>query len=147
MLGYLPKTLATQWEDSGQVVALNEEEVRHGLRDPFSLEPTKDWGILDDEDFADYHNYEELTAELEAIATNFPELTALTTVGQSYEGRELWLMKVASQQAEREDRPKLLYLANMHGDEVVGRELMIYLLREGKTTCLKIIAKSFWLFS
>ena len=28
-----------------------------------------------------------------------------------------------------EAEPKLLYVANMHGDEVVGREFMIYLSR------------------
>jgi hypothetical protein len=39
-------------------------------------------------------------------------------------------MKISDNAEAEENEPKLLYIANMHGDEVVGRELMIYLTRQ-----------------
>jgi len=77
-----------------------------------------------------YHDYDALTEELERLASTYPELTELTSAGRSVQGRELWLMKISDRAAVDEDEPKLLYIANMHGDEVVGRELMIYLVRQ-----------------
>lgn len=76
-----------------------------------------------------YHNYDQLTAELKSLAHMYPEISELTSAGESIQGRQLWVMKVSDHAATDEDEPKLLYIANMHGDEVVGRELMIYLIR------------------
>lgn len=80
-------------------------------------------------DFEDYHNYDALTAELQRIAIAHPEIVQLESAGRSVQGRELWLLKISDHASLDEDEPKLLYIANMHGDEVVGRELMIYLAR------------------
>jgi hypothetical protein len=77
-----------------------------------------------------YHDYDALTKELQTLATEFPGITKLESAGKSVEGRELWLIKISDNAAADEDEPKLLYVANMHGDEVVGRETMIYLIRK-----------------
>lgn len=90
-----------------------------------------DDGLVNWEDrFAGYHNYAELTTELTALADAHPDITQLSSAGKSVEGRELWLMKLSDHAADDEAEPKLLFIANMHGDEVVGRELMIYLIRK-----------------
>ena len=82
------------------------------------------------ETFEDYHNYQAMTDELQRLADAYPDLATLESAGKSVQGRELWVMKISDNTESEEDEPKLLYVANMHGDEVVGRELMIYLTRQ-----------------
>ena len=43
----------------------------------------------------DYHNYNELTSFLQNIATNYPNITKLESIGQSVQGRELWVMEIS----------------------------------------------------
>lgn len=88
------------------------------------------WQATKDSDnpMDDYHNYDELTAFLQNIESQYPDICKLITVGQSVQGRELWFMKISDNVDIEEDEPEFKYIANMHGDEPVGRELLIYLI-------------------
>jgi len=77
---------------------------------------------------ASYHTYATLTSELEAIAAANPSLVRLSSIGQSVQGRELWMMKITDNPDVEEDEPGVAYIAAMHGDEVVGKELLIGLI-------------------
>ncbi|KAI6239801.1 Carboxypeptidase D [Aphelenchoides fujianensis] len=75
------------------------------------------------------HNYDEMTKWLRRYANQFPHLTQLSSVGRSVQGRELWVMVVGRNPKEHELlRPEFKYVGNMHGNEVVGREALIYLI-------------------
>jgi len=63
----------------------------------------------------DYHNYIELTAFLQDIADNYPDITSLESIGQSVQGRELWVMEISDNPSVNEIEP-------------VGRELSLYLI-------------------
>lgn len=78
----------------------------------------------------DYPSYEEQTATLKAIATSYPKTAKLFSIGKSTEGRELWIMKVSRNVIVDDSRPEFKFIANMHGDEIVGRELMTYLIQD-----------------
>lgn len=80
--------------------------------------------------YEEYHNYNALTNELKEIAAAHPDLVNLQSAGKSVKGRELWYVKISDNANEEEAEPKLLYIANMHGDETVGREMMVYLIRK-----------------
>lgn len=69
-----------------------------------------------------YHTYATLTSELNDIADDHPEITQLYSIGQSVQGRELWMMKITKNPDLAEDEPEFRYIAAMHGDEVVGKE-------------------------
>lgn len=80
-----------------------------------------------------YHTYETLTAELDAIATARPDLARLFTLGTTASlppdpVRQLWMMKISDNPDDEEDEPEVAYVAAMHGDEVVGKELCIELI-------------------
>jgi len=75
-----------------------------------------------------YHTYASLTSELQAIATARPDLTRLVSAGTSVQGRELWMMKITRNPGIEEDEPEVRYIAAIHGDEVVGKELCIELI-------------------
>lgn len=70
-----------------------------------------------------YHTYETLTSDLQAIAAAYPNLTRLMSIGKSVQGRDLWVMKITDNPAIEEDEPEVSYVAAMHGDEVVGKEM------------------------
>jgi hypothetical protein len=75
-----------------------------------------------------YHTYETLTAELQQIAPAHPDLVRLYALGTSVQGRTLWMVKVTKNPDLEEDEPEVRYIAAMHGDEVVGKEMCVNLL-------------------
>ena len=74
-----------------------------------------------------YHDYVQLTTELQNLAQKHSNLLHLYNLnGNSVQGRKLWVMKISTDQGERSDlKPMVKYVANMHGNEVVGRELLL----------------------
>ena len=42
-----------------------------------------------------YHNYTELTSFLQSISNEYSEITNLFSIGQSVEGRELWVVNIS----------------------------------------------------
>lgn len=77
-----------------------------------------------------HHNNEELHQYLFELAQRYPEITRLYSVGQSVEGRELWVLEISEEPGRhRPLKPEFKYVANMHGNEVVGRELLLHLAR------------------
>ena len=77
---------------------------------------------------AQYHTYATLTSELQQIAQDHASITSLVSLGQSVQGRELWMMKITDNPDLEEDEPEFHYIAAMHGDEVVGKENCINLI-------------------
>ncbi len=78
---------------------------------------------------ASYHTYNTLTQELQRLANKYPSIAHLSSLGKTVEGREMWCMKISDNANEDEAEPKFKYISSMHGDEVVGKELMVYLIR------------------
>ncbi|EEB11212.1 carboxypeptidase M precursor, putative [Pediculus humanus corporis] len=76
-----------------------------------------------------YHNYEKLTKFLRMTSSKYPSLTALYSIGKSVQNRDLWVMVVSSSPYEHIiGKPDVKYVANIHGNEAVGRELMLHLI-------------------
>uniref|UniRef100_A0A0A9Y9I8 Carboxypeptidase M n=2 Tax=Lygus hesperus TaxID=30085 RepID=A0A0A9Y9I8_LYGHE len=77
-----------------------------------------------------YHDFEEMTKYLRTTSSRYPNLTALYSIGKSVQGRDLWVMVVSASPYEHMiGKPDVKYVANMHGNEAVGRELMLHLIQ------------------
>ncbi|XP_054257874.1 carboxypeptidase M isoform X2 [Macrosteles quadrilineatus] len=77
-----------------------------------------------------YHNYDQMTKFLRTTSSRYPNLTALYSIGKSVQGRDLWVMVVSASPYEHMiGKPDVKYVANMHGNEAVGRELMLHLIQ------------------
>jgi carboxypeptidase D len=75
-----------------------------------------------------YHTYETLTSELQQIAAAHPAIARLSSLGKSVQGRDLWMMRITKNPDVEEDEPEVKFIAAMHGDEVVGKEMCVDLI-------------------
>ena len=74
---------------------------------------------------AGYRDYAAMKTYLEGVVAANPNNTRLHVIGKSVEGRDLLVVRLTSRIHVEEPEPKVLLIGNMHGDEVVGRELLL----------------------
>lgn len=75
-----------------------------------------------------HHNNTEMDAILDALASKFPNITRLYSIGKTYQGKKLKVLEITKNPGKHiPGKPEFKYIANMHGNEVVGRELLLLL--------------------
>lgn len=72
-----------------------------------------------------YHTYDEMVAALRSAASGHPDITALSSVGDSYEGRDIPIIKISDNAATDEDEPEVLFTCNMHAREHLTTEMCL----------------------
>ncbi|KAM9358701.1 carboxypeptidase D [Symphorus nematophorus] len=81
------------------------------------------------ETYSKYYNYADLTSRLQSLAQKYPHIANLSSIGQSVEGRQLWVMRITRDpNTDSPGKPKFKYVGNMHGDETVSRQVLVYLV-------------------
>lgn len=71
---------------------------------------------------------EECTNLFKNLVEKYPNRAKLHTIGKSVQNRDIIAIEISSNVNNRTLlKPMFKYVANMHGDETVGRQLMIYL--------------------
>lgn len=93
-----------------------------------------------------YHDYTELQTLLNTWSNTYPKIAQLFSIGHTFTGKELYVMRLTIPLPENTTtdpdesqllKPKFKWIANMHGDETIGREMTIaliyYLLLNAKT--------------
>lgn len=79
-------------------------------------------------DFSKYTHHGNLTALFQGLTVRYPELARLHSVGKSLYGRELWSLQITDRVNSVEPgEPMFKYVGNMHGNEAVGRQMLVYL--------------------
>ncbi len=100
----------------------------------FSLEPLTDPAALArttaqlSGDMGAYHTWQELGAELAALAESYPDIMRLTSIGRSVEGREIWAVKLSDHPDLEEDEAEVLLTANIHAREIITPEILLDLI-------------------
>lgn len=98
------------------------------LGDPTGFEP---------ED-AGYHTYSEMAAELLQVQTDHPSLVQRFSLGRSYQGRELWAVKITRDVSNEHDtRPAALFDGLHHAREHLSVEMalaIVHLLADNDGT-------------
>jgi hypothetical protein len=77
---------------------------------------------------SDYHDYAEMMAELNQAIADHPDIINLFSIGQSYEGRALWIAKVSDNPGLDEPEPEVLFEMHLHGREHLTVEQGLYIL-------------------
>jgi len=82
------------------------------------------------EDYLDMrnHSYREMLEYMKLVKYTCPDITRLYSIGQSVQGRDLLVLEFSTTPGEHELlKPEFKYVGNMHGNEVVGKELLLWL--------------------
>ena len=79
---------------------------------------------------AAYHNYAELTAEVNRVVAAYPAIASKRVLGTSYEGRQIVAVKISDNVGTDENEPEVLYDANHHAREHLTVEMALYLLNQ-----------------
>jgi len=76
-----------------------------------------------------HHNNTELAETLQKVHNRCPDITRLYTLSEpSVNGVSLYVLEISDNPGKHELlEPEVKYIANMHGNEVLGRELLLHL--------------------
>ncbi|XP_037819947.1 carboxypeptidase D isoform X1 [Lucilia sericata] len=89
----------------------------------------KNGGFLTPTKF-EHHNFTSMEKFLRDIADTYPSITRLYSIGKSVQNRDLWVMEIFVTPGQHVPSvPEFKYVANMHGNEVVGKEMLLLLTK------------------
>lgn len=81
--------------------------------------------------FDQFYRYDRLTEVLEGFADEHPGLCRLSSIGKSYEGRDIWLVTLTNLETGADtDKPALWLDANIHATEVTGSTAALHLIHK-----------------
>ncbi|KAK7896798.1 hypothetical protein WMY93_022123 [Mugilogobius chulae] len=78
-----------------------------------------------------YHNNQQIKEYLVQVSSANPDITHLYSIGQSVRGQELWVLALGvTPDRHTVGVPEFKYVGNMHGNEVLGRVLLLHLIED-----------------
>lgn len=77
--------------------------------------------------FNKYPSYQHYDTIMHKFVSDYPEICSIDTFGFSRQGRLLLALKISDNVNEKENEPSFFYTATMHGDELVGYNLLLRL--------------------
>ena len=76
----------------------------------------------------EYYNYQGMIDLLSDLVTIYPDIMSYASLGTTYEGRDLWMVKLSDNVEENEDEPGVLLMGAHHGNEKPGYESLIFFI-------------------
>ena len=76
-----------------------------------------------------YLNHEQITSFVYRTESLYPGLAHVHTIGSSEKGKDLWVLAISLKVNESRPigRPMIKLVANIHGNEPIGKQLLVYL--------------------
>ena len=77
-----------------------------------------------------YPSYDEVTDEIFLMADEHPDIVMVVSIGVTFEGRDIWAVKVSDNVAEDEPEPEVLITSVHHAKEWPGLAVVMATLRQ-----------------
>jgi len=76
-----------------------------------------------------YHSYEEVKEVFKQYKTSYPTLAKVHSIGNSVQGKQLLVLQISKgvDKTREVGKPMFKWVANMHGNEAVGRQLVMFM--------------------
>ena len=81
----------------------------------------------DDSVRGQYHTLAQMEAILQGIADNYPSITDLYSIGETYEGRDIWCLEVSDNPGVDEGEPGVFFMGLHHAREWPSVEVTLYI--------------------
>jgi len=76
-----------------------------------------------------YYDYDQVTDALEQLVDAYPQFLTLESIGESWEGRDIWLVTINNPETGPDHEKAAFYSdANIHGNEIQGTEVTLYMI-------------------
>jgi len=75
-----------------------------------------------------FHTYAEMSADVLAVATAHPDIVQRFSIGKTYQGRQMWAVKISDNVAIDEPEPEVLFDGLTHSDEHMGLEMTLKIM-------------------
>uniref|UniRef100_H3D7V0 AE binding protein 1a n=1 Tax=Tetraodon nigroviridis TaxID=99883 RepID=H3D7V0_TETNG len=96
---------------------------------PSSYHSENEVNPTDDLDFR-HHNYKDMRQIMKVVNEECPNITRIYNIGKSYQGLKMYAMEISDNPGEHETgEPEFRYTAGLHGNEALGRELLLLLMQ------------------
>lgn len=70
-----------------------------------------------------YHNYDEMTQELQTLVSQNQDILHMSSIGRSVEGREIWIVRITDDIENAAMKPGVIYMGGHHAREHLSVEL------------------------
>lgn len=81
-------------------------------------------------DATDFRYNEDIGDSMLVWQNRYPAICKRIQIGTSVEGRELWVLKISDNVNIEEAEPEVKFVSTMHGDEVTGVEMEMYMIED-----------------
>jgi carboxypeptidase T len=75
-----------------------------------------------------FHTYAEMSADIAAVAAAHPDIVSEFSIGKSYQGRDLWAVKISDNVGVDEDEPEVLFDGLHHAREHMALEMTLAIM-------------------
>ncbi len=124
---------------TGSLQEMKRVEKLGWLETSFQLRETLDFP-KDDQKF---HNYDELTKEIEDLKSEYEDILEVSSIGKSVEGRDIPVLRISGNLKEADKLPAVIFMGGHHAREHISVETPLlfaeYLLKEYKDGNEKIV--------
>ncbi len=89
-----------------------------------------DVAAYDDSVRESYKTFSEMESFLSSVASTYPDITKLTSIGTSYEGRDIWCLEISDNPGVDEDEPGVFYMGLHHAREWPSLAACVYIIEQ-----------------
>ena len=77
----------------------------------------------------EYYNYQEMTDLLQNLQSQYPDIMKLESYGKTYEGRDIWLVRISDNVNIDEKEPGVLFMGAHHANEKPSYEVLLFFIK------------------